>query len=70
MSKLTYRVFKGTPQAIWTAITDPAQVARYGYGGNLEIDPRAGASYNAGSTEEQKPYGMPSPTRGAAGSSC
>ena len=24
VSKLTYRVFKGTPQAIWTAITDPA----------------------------------------------
>jgi len=35
VSKLTYTVFvKGTPQAIWTAITDPAQVARYGYGGN------------------------------------
>jgi len=57
---LSYTVFvKGSPEAIWQAITDPEQVARYGYGGRLEIETRAGGSYTVHATEEQKQYGMP-----------
>jgi len=57
---LSYTVYvKGSPEAIWDAIVTPEQVARYGYGGNLEIDARAGGSYRLGATEEMKQYGQP-----------
>ena len=41
-----YRVYiKATPQAIWDAITKPEWTDRYGYGGTVEGDLRAGAPY-------------------------
>jgi uncharacterized protein YndB with AHSA1/START domain len=41
-----YRVFiKATPQAIWDAITSPEWSERYGYGGRVEYQLRAGGSY-------------------------
>jgi uncharacterized protein YndB with AHSA1/START domain len=57
---LSYTVFvKASPEQIWQAIVDPELVARYGYGGKLEIDARAGGSFSLGATDEQKQYGMP-----------
>ena len=41
-----YRVYiRATPQAIWDAITKPEWTDRYGYGGTVEGDLRAGAPY-------------------------
>jgi uncharacterized protein YndB with AHSA1/START domain len=57
---LSYTVFvKGSPEAIWSAITDPDQAARYGYGGRLELDTQAGGTWRTFATEEMKQYGMP-----------
>jgi uncharacterized protein YndB with AHSA1/START domain len=56
----THSVFiRATPEQIWEAITSPEWVARYGYGGRLEIDLRDGGSYELHPTEEMKQYGMP-----------
>ena len=39
-----YRVYiRATPEAIWTAITDPEWSNRYGYGGRAEYDLRRSA---------------------------
>src|SRR5581483_476723 len=60
MSKHTFRIFvKASPDEVWKAITDPATAARYGYGGQLEIEPRAGGAYRVHATEEMKQFGMP-----------
>jgi len=41
-----YRVYiKATPEAVWDAITKPEWTDRYGYGGTIEGDLRAGAPY-------------------------
>jgi uncharacterized protein YndB with AHSA1/START domain len=57
---LSYTVFvKGSPEAIWEAIVTPEQVARYGYGGRLEMDTNAGGAWRTFATDEQKQYGMP-----------
>jgi uncharacterized protein YndB with AHSA1/START domain len=41
-----YRVYiKATPEAIWDAITKPEWTDRYGYGGTIKGDLRAGAPY-------------------------
>ena len=38
-----YRVWiKATPERIWEAITSPEWVGRYGYGGNVSYELRAG----------------------------
>ncbi|MFJ6567121.1 SRPBCC domain-containing protein [Streptomyces sp. NPDC091292] len=43
-----HRVFiKATPQAIWTAITDPDWTRRYGYRAVAEYDLRPGGSFRA-----------------------
>ena len=48
-----HRVYiKATPEAIWTAITDPAWTARYGYGGRAEYELRPGGGYRAHASEE------------------
>jgi len=50
-----YRVYiKATPEAIWDAITKPEWSARYGYGGQVEYDLRAGGAYRAFASEEMK----------------
>ena len=57
---LRYTVFvKGSPEQIWQAITEPDQVARYGYGGRLEMDAQAGGAWRTFATEEMKQQGMP-----------
>jgi uncharacterized protein YndB with AHSA1/START domain len=58
--QLTYTVFvKGSPEAIWQAITDPAQGARYGYGGRFEAELQAGGSWRTHATDEMRRHGMP-----------
>lgn len=60
MSTQMYRIFiKATPEAIWQGITDPDTVARYGYGGRLEIDLRNGGPHRTLATDDMKQYGMP-----------
>jgi len=60
MSKHTFRIFvKASPDEVWKAITDPETAARYGYGGLLEIEPRAGGAYRVHATDEMKQFGMP-----------
>lgn len=48
-----------TPEAIWTAITDPDWTARYGYGGRREFDLRPGGSYLHYSSPEMRDAGAP-----------
>ena len=55
-----HRVYiKATPEAIWTAITDPAWTARYGYGGRAEYELRPGGGYRAHASEEFLASGAP-----------
>ncbi len=55
-----YRVYiRATPEAIWTAITDPGWTARYGYGAASDYDLRPGGPFrgpaNAGMLEHGAP---------------
>lgn len=46
MTTQVYRVYiKTTPEQIWDAITRPEWTARYGYGGQVSYDLRAGGAY-------------------------
>jgi uncharacterized protein YndB with AHSA1/START domain len=55
-----YRVFiRATPEAIWTAITDPDWTERFGYGGRAEYDLRPGGVYRAHTSEEMRSMGAP-----------
>ena len=50
-----FRVYiKATPQAIWTAITDPSWTRRYGYGGYVNYDLRPGGAYTVAPDEDMK----------------
>lgn len=50
-----YRVYiKATPEAIWTAITDPDWTARYGYGGHAHWDLRPGGTLRVAPDEAFK----------------
>lgn len=41
-----YRVYiKATPEAIWSAITQPEWTEKYGYGGRAEYELRPGGKY-------------------------
>jgi uncharacterized protein YndB with AHSA1/START domain len=54
-----YRVYiKATPQAIWDAIVKPEWAARYGYGGTVEFDLRAGGRYRVHASDEMKAAGV------------
>jgi uncharacterized protein YndB with AHSA1/START domain len=54
-----YRVFiKTTPQAIWDAITRPEWSERYGYGGRVELDLKAGGKFVHKASQEMKAMGM------------
>ncbi|HEY3606680.1 MAG TPA: SRPBCC domain-containing protein [Pseudonocardiaceae bacterium] len=54
-----YRVYiKATPQAIWDAIVKPEWSTRYGYGGAVEYDLRAGGRYRVHSSDEMKAAGV------------
>jgi uncharacterized protein YndB with AHSA1/START domain len=55
-----YRVYiRATPEAIWTAITDPGWTERYGYGGRAEYDLRPGGAYRGLSSEGMRAHGAP-----------
>jgi uncharacterized protein YndB with AHSA1/START domain len=55
-----YRVYiRATPEAIWTAITDPEWTERFGYGGRVEYDLRPGGAYRAWTSEEMRANGAP-----------
>jgi uncharacterized protein YndB with AHSA1/START domain len=48
-----------TPEAIWDAITKPEWSARYGYGGSVEYDLRAGGAFRIHASEEFLAVGAP-----------
>ena len=55
-----YRVYiKATPEAIWDAITKPEWSQKYGYGGSVEYDLRAGGSYRALASDSMRSMGAP-----------
>ena len=55
-----YRVYiRATPEAIWTAITDPDWTDRYGYGVRAEYDLRPGGTYRALASEAMRAQGVP-----------
>lgn len=55
-----YSLFiKATPQAIWDAITKPEWAERYGYGGRVEYDLRAGGAFKAFASEAMKAMNVP-----------
>ena len=56
----TYRVWiNATPEAVWAALTEPEQLARYGYGSRVDLELRPGGAYRANSTEEMLAFGAP-----------
>jgi uncharacterized protein YndB with AHSA1/START domain len=56
----TFRVWiNATPEAIWAALTEPEQLARYGYGSRIDFELRPGGVYRANSTEEMLAFGAP-----------
>jgi uncharacterized protein YndB with AHSA1/START domain len=53
MSTQVYRVYiRTTPERIWEAITSPEWSQRYGYGGFVSYDLRAGGAYEVRPSEE------------------
>jgi uncharacterized protein YndB with AHSA1/START domain len=55
-----YRVYiRATPEAIWTAITDPEWTTRYGYGVRSEYDLRPGGAYRGLANEGMRAQGAP-----------
>jgi uncharacterized protein YndB with AHSA1/START domain len=55
-----YRVFiRATPEAIWTAITDPDWTERFGYGGRSEYELRPGGTYRGWTSEAMRAMGAP-----------
>jgi uncharacterized protein YndB with AHSA1/START domain len=55
-----YRIhIRATPEAIWTAITDPEWTERYGYGGRGEFDLQPGGSYRGLTSEAMRAHGAP-----------
>jgi uncharacterized protein YndB with AHSA1/START domain len=55
-----YRVYiRATPEAIWTAITDPEWSTRYGYGVRSEYDLQPGGSYRGLADEAMRAAGAP-----------
>jgi uncharacterized protein YndB with AHSA1/START domain len=56
----TYRVWiNATPEAIWTALTDPDWNGRYGYGTPVDFELRPGGAYRANATEAMLAFGAP-----------
>lgn len=56
----THRIWIGAgPDAVWSALTDPEQLGRYGYRGRIELDLRAGGRYRANSDEQMLAFGAP-----------
>ena len=54
-----YSIYINAPaQKVWDAITTSEYTSRWGYGGDVEIDPRPGGVYRNLSTDEMKQLGM------------
>jgi uncharacterized protein YndB with AHSA1/START domain len=55
-----HRIYiNATPEAIWTAITDPGWTEKYGYGGRGEYELRPGGKYVAYTSQEMRDHGAP-----------
>ena len=55
-----YRVYiRATPDAIWTAITDPDWTDRYGYGGRAQYELRPGGGFRLLASEGMRAQGVP-----------
>jgi uncharacterized protein YndB with AHSA1/START domain len=55
-----HRVYiKATPEKIWEAITSSEWVARYGYGGSVEYDLRAGGPFRSLASPALRQFGAP-----------
>jgi uncharacterized protein YndB with AHSA1/START domain len=55
-----YRVYiKASPEAIWTAITQPEWTERYGYGVRSEFELRPGAAFRGVTNEGMRSMGAP-----------
>lgn len=55
-----YRVYiRATPDAIWTAITDPDWTDRYGYAGRAHYELRPGGSFRLLASEGMRAQGVP-----------
>ena len=55
-----YRVYiKAAPQAVWDAITKPEWTEKYGWGGRVEFDLRAGGAYTGYTNEAMRSMGAP-----------
>jgi uncharacterized protein YndB with AHSA1/START domain len=52
-------VINAKAQAIWDAITRPEWTEKYGYGGRVQYDLKAGGRYSHRASEEMKAVGMP-----------
>src|SRR5262245_8433903 len=52
-------VIKATPQAIWDALTRPEWTERYGYGGRVSYEMKAGGRFCHHASAEMKSLGMP-----------
>jgi len=52
-------VIKASPQAIWDAITRPEWTERYGYGGRVQYDLKAGGRYCHRASADMKAAGLP-----------
>ncbi len=55
----TYSIYiKAPAQSVWEAITQSEHTQRWGYGGEVQFDPRPGGVFNNLSTAEMKQMGM------------
>jgi uncharacterized protein YndB with AHSA1/START domain len=55
-----HRIYiQATPEAIWKAITTPEWSDRYGYGGIVDVDLRAGGAFRVNASEEFLAAGAP-----------
>ena len=57
--RMTFRTWiRATPEAIWSALTDPAENGRYGYCVPAQIDLRPGGAYVCTAPPEWAAHGM------------
>jgi uncharacterized protein YndB with AHSA1/START domain len=55
-----HRIYiQATPEAIWEAITSPEWSNKYGYGGSVDVDLRAGGAFRVHASEEFLAAGAP-----------
>ena len=58
MPSHTYRIWiAAEPAAVWRALTDPAVIGTYAYGGDAHVDLVPGGAYRVGATPEMRTFG-------------